>query len=165
MRKTAAFIEQRKAAVDAEGGAPKRKQPINRLTGKPCHPNSLANLRPAPPFPKGVSGNPGGLPGCDVAALAAREFFARHPTITAATVKELRGLNAYAWSQLADRAFGKVVEKQLIVSSGVSLETLLKARKKAGLAPPQLRAASDDAPAPDTPASDDAVPENPADDV
>jgi hypothetical protein len=156
LRRTAHFIEQRKA-VDA-GKA------VEEVTPKPKrkpHPNSLKNL--APPWPKGTSGNPGGLPGTDLAALAAREFFARHPSISAAMIRELRGFNGYGFATLADRAFGKVVDKQLIVSSGVSLEDVLRARKKAwpDRPVPQIEAPPVDTDA-DTPASDD-VPDNPTD--
>jgi hypothetical protein len=66
-------------------------------------------------------------------------------------IKELRGMNAYAYSVLADRAYGKIVEKQQIAVAGISLETILKARKLAGLPP---RAVSDEAPVPDDPSAD-----------
>jgi hypothetical protein len=62
--------------------------------------------------------------------MAAREFFDRHPHITRQMIKELRGMNAYAYSVLADRAYGKIVEKQQIVATGVSLEDILRARKR-----------------------------------
>jgi hypothetical protein len=131
MRK-AHFIESRKA-VDAEGDTPARKQPINSLMGKPCHPNSLKNLEghKAPPFQPGVSGNPGGLPGTDLAQKYAREFFEKHRDgITKEMAAALRGFNGYGFSVLADRAFGKLVEKQQIATVGVSLEDVLRARKK-----------------------------------
>ena len=131
MRKTTAHIIEQRKTVDTEGVTP--KQPINPQTGKPCHPNSLANLRPARPWAKGESGNPGGLPGTDLAAKYAREFFERHPRgITKAMIEELKGLNGYSWTQLADRAYGRVVEKHQIASVGLSLRDVLEARKRAG---------------------------------
>jgi hypothetical protein len=159
-RKTAHFIEERRAldagkAADTEGAKPakpKYKQ----------HPNSLKNL--AKPWPKGTSGNPGGLPGVDVAAMAARDFFRRYPTISAAMARELRGFNGYGFSVLADRAFGKLTDRQHILTTGVTLEQVLLARKRADKLIPQPR--------PDTPADTDAgtpasdvtdVPDNQAD--
>ena len=132
--------------------------PVHPKTGKPIPAASLANL--AKPWPKGVSGNPGGLPGTDVAAQAAREFFARHPTITAATVRELRGFNAYGWAQLADRAFGKLVEKAQVMTTGVSLEDVLRARKKVEAAKEEMaRRLGRSKDTPPDPVSDDTVPD------
>jgi hypothetical protein len=131
-RTTAHIIAQRETVVDAEGDTPK-KVPVHPRTGKPIPEASLANLRPARPWAKGESGNPGALPGTDLAAKYAREFFERHPRgITKAIIEELKGLNGYSWTQLADRAYGKVVEKHQVATVGVSLEDVLEARKKAG---------------------------------
>lgn len=101
-KKTAQFIEEQKAASPSE---PTKKY----ARGK--HPNSrkgIENLRPAPPWQKGVSANPGGLPGTDLAAIAARRLF------EAAGEGELpaipKGFNAYAFSVLADRGYGKLKE-------------------------------------------------------
>ena len=66
-------------------------------------------------FKCGQSGNPGGLPGTDLAALYARRFFERHPEgISRELAHELKGFNAYAFSILADRAYGKVAEKRQV---------------------------------------------------
>jgi|SRR6185437_5452933 len=104
MFRTAQVIEERKASpksdISTEGNG--KKQRFAR--GK--HPNSrkgVANLKPIPP---GVSGNPGGLPGTDLAALYARRFFEAHPEGIGSMV-ELKGFNAYAFGVLADRAYGK----------------------------------------------------------
>ena len=72
------------------------------------------------------------MPGTDLATKAAREFFERNGDITAAG-QELRGFNAYGWAILADRAYGKVVDRaQIEVSGKLSLEQVLAGRKKAG---------------------------------
>lgn len=113
-KKTAQFIEEHKAAVSGEGKG--KKAGIGR--GK--HPNSRkgnANLKP--PFPKGVSGNPGGLPGTDVAAIYARRFFEEHPEgISRDMAKSLQGFNAYSFSVLADRAYGKVKDRSVVEHVG-----------------------------------------------
>jgi hypothetical protein len=44
-------------------------QKISMVSRRGRHPNSLANLLP---YPKGVSGNPGGKPRVDVSAIIAR---------------------------------------------------------------------------------------------
>jgi len=70
---------------------------------------SLANLKP--PFPKGVSGNPGGKPKHDVAAELARAIFENNPqVIYKAFLKAIARGNAYAFATLADRGYGKLKE-------------------------------------------------------
>lgn len=86
--------------------APKAKAASRR--GK--HPNSRKNL--SAPWPKGMSGNPGGLPGTDVAAIIARRAFEEHPEeILVGFQEQLSKGNAYAFSVLADRGYGKLKEK------------------------------------------------------
>ena len=70
---------------------------------------SLANLKP---FPKGVSGNPGGVPKYDVAAELARAVIeGNQELIYKAFVKALSKGNAYAFQVLSDRGFGKLRER------------------------------------------------------
>jgi hypothetical protein len=106
-KRTAQQIEERKSV-----NAPNPKPPSKR--GK--HPNSRKNLRP--PWPKGKSGNPGGMPGTDLAAAIARRAFEDNPgEILAGFADQLSKGNAYAFSVLADRGYGKLKEK--IEHSGV----------------------------------------------
>jgi hypothetical protein len=156
MRK-AHFIESRRKPVDAEEPAGEKPKPKRQL-----HPNSLKNL--APPFPPGVSGNPGGLPGTDKAQLAAREFFETYPRISKEMIRALRGFNGFGFATLADRAFGRVVEKHQVTAVGVSLEDVLRARKRAQEGPggDAFRKRLQPATPADTPADTD-VPDNPED--
>jgi hypothetical protein len=103
-KRTAQQIEEDKqrkriTARSDKAGPGKRKR-------KGVHPNSLRNLKP---YKKGMSGNPSGKPGYDVAARIARLVFdIEGPAIAAGMAKQLRSGNAYAYSVLADRAFGKI---------------------------------------------------------
>jgi hypothetical protein len=110
MRRTAQFIEEHKAAISRAGTGKKK---ADKTDGRGKHPNSRkgkANLKP--PWSKGVSGNPSGLPGTDLAAVAARRFFEAHPEgISAQMSKDMKGFNAYGFSVLADRAYGKVKDR------------------------------------------------------
>ncbi len=109
MTKTAQFIEEQKS-LKAVISKKRRKHKKHQMK-----PKSVANLKP---FPKGVSGNPGGLPGTDLAALAARRFFEEHPEGIELMADDLKGFNAYAFSVLADRGYGKVREHQRIEHTG-----------------------------------------------
>lgn len=74
--------------------------------GRGKHPNSLKNLRP---YAKGVSGNPGGLPGTDVAAVIARRVIEDNAEgIYQGFAKKLCSGDAHSFSVLADRGYGKV---------------------------------------------------------
>jgi hypothetical protein len=77
---------------------------------------------------KGFCPNPGGRPKKDRANEIAREIFEQNPeAVYEAMAKALLGGNAYAFSQLADRAYGKIAQKQEITGAdGGALETSLK---------------------------------------
>ena len=71
------------------------------------HPNSRANL--VKPFPKGVSGNPGGKPRVDVSAIIARAILeGNQEAIYEGLAKALIKGNAYVFKELSERAYGKV---------------------------------------------------------
>jgi hypothetical protein len=112
-RRTAQSIEEKKAI---ESTAPSRKAPPRGKdkAKRKVNPKSLANLRPKP-WPKGVSGNPSGLPGTDVAALIARRAFEENPdAVYKGFVQQLANGSAYAFSVLADRGYGKVKDRHEI---------------------------------------------------
>lgn len=110
-KRTAQQIEEHKSVT-----APKAKanKSLKAVKAKPPsrrgqNPNSRKNLSP---WPKGTSGNPGGLPGTDVAAIIARRAFEEHPEeILVGFQEQLSKGNAYAFSVLADRGYGKLKEK------------------------------------------------------
>ncbi len=122
MKKTAQFIEERKAAetrTSSEGTGRRRG------IGSGNHPNSRKGNANLKPWPKGKSANPGGLPGTDLAALYARRFFEAHSDgISDAMAEDLKGFNAYGFSVLADRGYGKVHEHQRIEHTGPDGEPL-----------------------------------------
>ncbi len=75
------------------------------------HPRSLANLRP--PWKPGECPNPGGKPKHDVASAFARAVIEGSlDTAFAGFSKQLAKGNAYAFTQLAERGYGKLVQKQ-----------------------------------------------------
>lgn len=81
------------------------------------HPNSRKNL--LAPWPKGTSGNPGGKPRVDVAALIARAILeenqeAAYKALGAALMKG----NAYVFKELAERAYGKMKDSAVIEHAG-----------------------------------------------
>jgi len=103
MPKTADFIEETKS-LTPEKSSKKDKRGM--------HPNSRANLAP---YPKGVSGNPGGKPHYDVAAEIARAILegnreAAYEGLAKALIKG----NAYVFKELSDRAYGKPKETKEI---------------------------------------------------
>jgi hypothetical protein len=70
------------------------------------------------PYPKGVSGNPGGVPKYDVAAELAKAIIENNEElIYKAFVKALSKGNAYCFQVLADRGYGKLREVHAIEHS------------------------------------------------
>ena len=69
----------------------------------------IENLKP---WPKGVSGNPGGRPKSDMSAEIARAVFENNPeAIYRAVTRALCKGNTRAFKVLADRAYGKVKQQ------------------------------------------------------
>lgn len=92
--------------VSTEGSGKKRG------IGRGRHPNSRKGNANLKPFSKGVSGNPGGLPGTDVAARIARRIFElNEEQIYQAQANELLRGGVYNSSVLGDRAYGKIKDK------------------------------------------------------
>jgi hypothetical protein len=101
-----------------------------KWTGRGSHPNSRRNL--IAPWPKGVSGNPGGRPKDTSANLARNVFEGNEEVIYKAMVKALLKGNAYVFQVLAERAYGKLKESHtvdLTVQAGV-LERLEAGRRR-----------------------------------
>lgn len=121
MRKTAQTVEESKEV----GGVSHGK---DSATKKPRHPNSLKNLIP---YVKGQSGNPSGRVKNDIAAEIARAIFENDAeAIYRAFAKGLRSGNAYAFSVLADRGFGKLKEKVEHSGDSELLSALEAGRKR-----------------------------------
>ncbi len=122
--RTAQQIEEHKEIFSTEG---KRK----KVVGRGNHPNSRAQLKPVP-YPKGVSGNPGGLPGTDVAARIVRNVFElNEKVIYEGMVKEVAAGKPYAFDVAANRAYGKVKETvDVNVSGRIELASLIEQRRK-----------------------------------
>lgn len=100
MPKTAQFIEESNSLKPA------------KPSGRGTHPNSRANLK-IKPFPKGVSGNPGGKPKYDVAAEIARMIIEENrEEAYKGLAKALCKGNAYVFKELADRGYGKLKESK-----------------------------------------------------
>jgi hypothetical protein len=101
MSKTAQFIEETKEASGVSVKTPQESPKKKR--GNPQ--NLVA------PWPKGVSGNPGGRPKNDLAKeIAAAVFAENKEEIYKRMTKALFKGNAYAFDILAQRAFGKLKE-------------------------------------------------------
>lgn len=110
---------QQKAAL-----APQRKR---KPRGKPFEKGNKYGIEHR--FRPGESGNPGGLPGTDLAALAARRLFE-------ASVGELpkipKDFNAYGFSVLAERAYGSVTRSVDVNMNGkLTLKQVLEAERRA----------------------------------
>jgi hypothetical protein len=108
--RTADSIEETKAAnsQDAESFGRDGKRKGKRGKSE----NSLRNLKPYIP---GVSGNPSGKPGYDVAAVLARAVIEGcTPEAYKGLAKALSKGNAYVFKELAERGYGKLKEIQQV---------------------------------------------------
>jgi hypothetical protein len=104
-------------------------QPPKRVKGRGNHPNSRKNL--VAPWRRGQSANPSGKPGYDVAAFLARKVIEKNiPEVYAGMAKALIGGNAYAFSVLADRGYGKLKEKVELSGDEALVNRLREGRKR-----------------------------------
>lgn len=109
-RPTAGKIAEKKSVQAGKFRKPRKDKGQPR---EKYHPNSRKNL--AAPYPKGVSGNPSGLPGTDVAARIARRIFELNEArVYMAQAEQLLEGGAYNFSVLADRAYGKIKDRHEI---------------------------------------------------
>jgi hypothetical protein len=91
------------------------------------NPNSIKNLKPYKP---GVSGNPGGLPGYDVAAALARAVIeGSQEAAYEGFSKQLASGNAYAFKELAERGYGpKPQQHQITGADGGPVKTSIEVK-------------------------------------
>ena len=91
----------------------------------------VQNLKP---WPKGVSGNPGGRPKSDLASEIARAVFENNPqAIYQGMLRALKKGNARVFAVLADGLYGKV-KAQIEMDVGASealVERLIARRRRA----------------------------------
>lgn len=121
MPKTAQFIEESHAAKGSDT-APK-ETPGKKKRGNPQ--NLVA------PWPKGVSGNPGGRPKNDIAAEIARAVFSENEeAIYKAMVEGILKGNFYGFDVVANRAFGKLKEKVEHSMADELVKRLMEGRKR-----------------------------------
>lgn len=107
MPRTADFIEESNSLKTPKTTA---KDGTKRGTS----PKSLANL--VAPFPKGMSGNPGGRPKNDIAKEIAQAVFSENKeAIYKAMSKSLLAGNAYVFKEIAERGFGKLREMKEVI--------------------------------------------------
>ena len=126
MRRTAATIEEAKERKHTEGNVKKGRGRDKKPRKK--YPHSEKQLAGLKPWPKGVSGNPGGLPGTDIPALIARRMFEENPDIVyMGGLKALKSGSPYAFDVFANRGYGKVKEiHELTGADGTPLEVTVK---------------------------------------
>src|ERR1700679_808320 len=108
--RTADSIEETKAAKSLKGASSELGRDGKRKGKRGKHPNSLKALKVAP-WPKGVSGNPGGLPGYDVSAQLARAVIEENrEAIYIGLAKAAITGNAYVFKEVSERGYGKLKE-------------------------------------------------------
>lgn len=119
--RTADSIEELKAANSVQ---PKKDGRVKN--GR--HPNCRANLKP---WKKGQSGNPSGLPGYDVSAYICRRIIEdNQEQIYEGMGGAVAKGNAYAFSVVADRGYGKLTERREVSVEVTVTDKLLNARKR-----------------------------------
>lgn len=81
---------------------------------------SVANLEKGKDFQfqPGQSGNPGGLPGTDLATQHARRFFEESGSIEGFAAKLPKGFNAHAFNVLRESAYGKAKQQVELMGEG-----------------------------------------------
>lgn len=123
--RTAETIEEAKAQKSLNAGKLPRKGTKHKTHR--MHPNSLAALKVAQ-YPKGVSGNPGGLPGYDVGAYIARQVIERNQeAIYHGLSKQAITGNAYVFKEVCGRAYGPIPQQhQITGADGGPIQTLVK---------------------------------------
>jgi hypothetical protein len=127
--RTADTIAQQSEASKSFKGKIKKRRRRNPNDNRGKNPNSLKNLIP---YVRGVSGNPGGLPGCDIAAVIARAVIENNQERAyEGFAKQLEAGNAYAFKELADRGYGKLKERLEHSVSEDVLKALEAGRKRA----------------------------------
>lgn len=119
--RTANSIEGQKSA-DVPSASPKHK--------RGTHPNSLKNL--VAPWTPGTIANPSGKNGRDDAREIAQAIFAGNKeAIYKAMTKAILKGNAYAFTQIAERGFGKLKETVEHTADDDLLRALDEGRKRA----------------------------------
>lgn len=89
----------------------------------------IQNLKP---WPKGVSGNPGGRPKGDFSSEIAKAVFENNPeAIYHGMLRRLKKGDARVFKVLADRAYGRVKEQVEVGVSESIVERLQAARRRA----------------------------------
>lgn len=106
--KTAAFIEEQKAAK-GKAEKPQKRHTTGNSTG---FRGPSPDVGKATQFKPGICPNPGGRPKQDWSAEIARAVFENNKeAIYQAMLKPLLAGNAYAFKELAERAYGKLKER------------------------------------------------------
>ena len=118
--RTAETIEAQAITKASEATEEKQAETSPANTPKPSPADRIAPWR----WKKGFCPNPSGRPKRDRAAEIARQVFEDNPeAVYTAMAKALLKGNAYAFTQLADRAFGKLKEvRELTGANGGPIE-------------------------------------------